>query len=238
MILLPMYCFLVGCRTAIVSPTNLFDYGLIKQQRINLTTNIPELERQYYDPGTNDTRRLQIREQIVYQLLELDDEYYRKWISNFYGHGAAFNTIAETAAPTLSAAAAATTGGASTALALISTGIGALNTSVSKNFLQQAAITILTGRSDALRDAIRNQINNSMTNNITFGLSSSLNLPLQVGVLFFDCLSSVAFLFSGRRCLRILKLNAALIADLFRWAWPRLLIYGCHRHYECRYILD
>jgi len=116
--------------------------------------------------GTTGDRRTVIREQIVYNLLELDDEYYRKWVSDFYGRGQTFTTIADTAAPTLSAASAVTTGGASTVLALISSGVGTLNTAVSKNFLQQSAISLLTARSDALRDNIRAGIYNRMTNSV------------------------------------------------------------------------
>jgi hypothetical protein len=177
-------CFLVGCNspnhpTSFVSPVNPYDYGLLNTEQTNLNIIIPKLEEQYYTndisttEGENNRRR--IREEITYRLLCLADEYYRKWISVFYGRGEGFKTIADTTAPTLSAVSAATTGGASTALALASSGIGALNVSVSKNYLQDTAITLLIARSDALRDSIRVRINSNMTNSTAlYPLGSAL----------------------------------------------------------------
>jgi Invasin, domain 3 len=154
-----------GCASSnFVSPTGPMDKSLLKTEQANADILVPQLEAEYYQTNQTDPRKTQIREQMVDMLLRLDDEYYRKWVSDFYGQTAGFNTITEVAAPVFSGVSTLETGGASKALALISTGIGALNVSVSKNFLQQTAISILTARSEAQRATVRARIDENMTN--------------------------------------------------------------------------
>src|SRR3569833_3258417 len=82
---------LAGCTTDFVSPNNPYDYSLLKIRQKDLNETLPGLEKEYYMSETTGDRRTVIREQIVYNLLELDDEYYRKWVSDFYGRGQTFS---------------------------------------------------------------------------------------------------------------------------------------------------
>ena len=66
------------------------------------------------------------------------------------------------AATSARAAATGTVGVTAKILSGLSAGIGAANTSFSKNFLQEQAITLLTARADALRDKVRAGILTSM----------------------------------------------------------------------------
>ena len=163
----------VGCCSShygskdFVSPANPMDYGLLDEQQNNLNASLTNWENTYYADGTTEAQRTMLRERIVYGLMGLDDEYYRKWLSNFYGRSAFISTFADTAAPVLSGASAATSGGAATVLALISSGVGAANIAYAKNFLQQSAISMLTSQCDALRTTIKVRINNNMTNPIS-----------------------------------------------------------------------
>ena len=87
-ILLVVPLLINGCASDFVSPANAFDHKILKTQQKYLENNITNWEGQYY-ASIDVARQTQLRDQIVYSIMSLNDEYYRKWVSDFYGRSAA-----------------------------------------------------------------------------------------------------------------------------------------------------
>lgn len=159
---LSAFLVLSGCAAKfhLASPEHPYEKeGALFKRKLEAANRLPDLEVDYYKKDTSNEDRKRIRDQIVFTLLELIEEYQRRFNSNLYGGVSAFNAGSEITAGILTAGATISTVTDTTRLlsGLATMVIGA-NASVGKNFLQGRGADLIIDRMDALRVAKRVEI--------------------------------------------------------------------------------
>ena len=110
---------------------------------------IAKEEKDYYK-ATTDINRTMHRNNIIGLLLTPTNEFYRRYMSAFYGNNAYLKTGLETATGILSGAAAITSpAGAKSILAALSTAVGGFGSSLEKNVLQQQTTSLIFRQMEA-----------------------------------------------------------------------------------------
>lgn len=145
---------LTGCTTGFMSPNHPYDYIYGKtddELKASIVSKAQlELDEKNYYAETDETKKRDLRNKIIGELRSPIDEFWRRYASSFYGNTAMIKTSFESTTTVLSGAAAITKPpNAASILAALSSAIGAIGTSVDKNFLQQQTSVILLHQMEA-----------------------------------------------------------------------------------------
>lgn len=170
-----MLISLISCaHTNINTATNPMDYGLRKNLQ-DEANNYTTLETKYYTSGTAAQQNL--RDQIVYDRIQLIDEYQRIFESDLTGRAAGIDTVSDIVAGALGlASGAGPQGQTSRILTAMATGTVLGKNSAQKNFLQNQGASLLVAKMEVLRAAKKADIMTKMKNDVTeYSLGQALS---------------------------------------------------------------
>lgn len=122
------------------------------------------LEEKYY-LSSDENEKFLIREQIVFEAMNIIDVRYCIFFTSQYVRGASVGLVADITSGGLSTAGALTTNGSSRILSGLSAFVIASNSSYSKNFLAEKSLDVILDRMEADRLMIRASILKNMKEN-------------------------------------------------------------------------
>jgi hypothetical protein len=147
-----------GCAsTGQMSPDHPYDYiyGTSKSElkaSIVSRSDLQADEQAYYEAKNkaDEAEKRRLRDKIIGELRPFIDEFWRRYVSAFYGSNALVKTSLEATTTTLSGAAAITKpASVASIVSAVSSAVGALGTSIEKNFFQQQTAVVLLHQMEA-----------------------------------------------------------------------------------------